>query len=184
MRRAFTFRYSGLVRVLKTPVGISLPATQEEAKAEQLKINEYVAIWDTGATNSVITRQVVDDFGLKPINVAEVYHADGKSMANVYLVNIALPDHVVVTHVRVTEAKLINENLKPDQRPQVLIGMDIIGMGDLAVTNLRGKTTLSYTIPSNREIDFVPDAKEHNAMETGNRHERRAFAAARRQGKI
>jgi len=63
-----------------------------------------------------------------------------------------------------------------------MIGIDIIGMGDFAVTNGDSKTTLSFRIPSSRQIDFAPDARQENVMETGNRHERRRFAAIRKTG--
>ena len=36
----------------------------------------------------------------------------------------------------------------------VLIGMDIIGSGDLAVTNFDDKTTLTFRVPSRECIDF------------------------------
>jgi len=36
----------------------------------------------------------------------------------------------------------------------VVIGMDVIGKGDLAVTNLNDKTTFTFRIPSEEEIDF------------------------------
>ena len=37
----------------------------------------------------------------------------------------------------------------------VLIGMDIIGSGDFAITNHKGKTVFSFRIPSIGRIDFV-----------------------------
>ena len=36
----------------------------------------------------------------------------------------------------------------------VVIGMDVICKGDLAVTNKDGRTTFSFRIPSEVEIDF------------------------------
>jgi hypothetical protein len=47
---------------------------------------------------------------------------------------------------------LINEIPGTD----VLIGMDIISMGDFAITNARGKTIFSFVIPSlNKKISFI-----------------------------
>lgn len=115
----------------------------------------------------------------------EVRHAGGKSDANTYLVNISLPSKVMVGQVRVTEVALIpDDNTSNDKQPQLLIGMDIIGMGDFAVTNSNGKTAMSFRIPSVKEIDFVPETEEANVMETGNRHTRRAFQARKRRGLI
>jgi uncharacterized protein YchJ len=41
----------------------------------------------------------------------------------------------------------------------VLIGMDILGLGDFAVTHHQGKTTFSFRVPSRHEIDFVAEEK-------------------------
>ena len=161
MQHAFTIRYAARMPALRSKIDLCLPVTPEEAKIG-VPMREYVAIWDTGATNSVITKKVVDELGLKPISVSEMHHAGGMSFANVYLLNIRLPNGLMVGHVRVTEAQLIDGTNIPDgEKMQVLIGMDIIGNGDLAITNLAA-TTMSFRIPSVEEIDFVPQAKEHN----------------------
>jgi hypothetical protein len=182
---AFTTRYNVRKRVLYNTVGVSLPVTFDEAKTQQVEPRNYIAIWDTGATHSAITKKVVDDLGLKPTGVRETRHADGKSINNTYLVNILLPNKVMVGSVRVTEVKLIpDDNTSDDKQPQLLIGMDIIGLGDFAVTNANEKTTFSFQIPSVEEIDFIPDTVEHNVMEGGNRKARRAFETRKRKGLI
>ena len=181
MHHAFTIKHNGRVNVLKTKVGICLPVTQEEMKADTNTIKEYVAIWDTGATNSVITKKVVDDLNLKPINIVEMHHAGGTSMTNVYLVNIVLPNGVMAGQVRVTEAVLMNTvGLLEHEQSRVLIGMDIIGSGDFAITNFDNMTTMSFRIPSTETIDFVPAAHDHNVIEGGNRQQRRALKAKKK----
>lgn len=171
------------MRVLLTKVGVCEPVTQEEAMARQIKLASYWAIWDTGATHSAITKRVADELGLKPTGVVEVRYGNGKALTNTYLVNIAPPNRVMVGQVRVTEAQLIpDDNVSDDKQPQLLIGMDIIGMGDFAVTNVNEKTTLSFRVPSVKEIDFIPEAESHNIDATGaNRHERRAMKAQLRK---
>jgi len=181
--RAFTTRYPGRVRVILTKVGVFLPLTEEEAKAQTPQINECMAIWDTGATHSGITKKVADNLGLRPTGIAEVRHANGKSLTNTYLVNISLPNGVTVSQIRVTEVQLLPDpNIPEEKQPQVLIGMDIIAMGDFAITNSGQKTTLSFRTPPHKEIDFIPEADEQNIQETGrNRHERRAMKASVRK---
>ena len=182
---AFTTKYNGRARILYNTVGVSLPITPEEAKTSQSEVKNYLAIWDTGATHSAITKRVVDDLGLKPTGVRETRHADGKSINNTYLVNILLPNKVMFGNVRVTEVKLIpDDNTSDDKQPQLLIGMDIIGIGDFAVTNADGKTTFSFRVPSVEEIDFIPETQESNMMEGGNRKARRAFLAKKRRGLV
>ena len=169
--------------MLSNMVGVCLPITTQEARTQSVEVKEYLAIWDTGATHSAITKKVVDDLRLKPTGVRETRHADGKSINNTYLVNLLLPNKVMVESVRVTEVKLIpDDNTSDDKQPQLLIGMDIIGIGDFAVTNADGKTTFSFRVPSVEEIDFIPGVEEKNVMEGGNRKARRAFEAKRRRG--
>ncbi|MBI2623199.1 MAG: hypothetical protein HYW65_01315 [Candidatus Liptonbacteria bacterium] len=91
----------------------------------------------------------------------------------------------MVGQIRVTEVQQIaDDNVPLDQQPQLLIGMDIISMGDFAVTHADGKTTLSFRVPSMTEIDFVLEAKESNVMEGGNRQQRRAFQAKQRRESV
>ncbi|MBI5220784.1 MAG: aspartyl protease family protein [Candidatus Liptonbacteria bacterium] len=183
---AFTTRFDRQMRVLLTKVGVCLPITPEEAKTQQIKLNRYFAIWDTGATNSAITKKVANELGLQPTGIAEVRYGSGAQPTNTYLVNISLPMGVMIGHVRVTEVQELmpDVNIPEDQQPQVLVGMDIIGMGDFAVTNVGGKTTLSFRIPSRTEIDFIPESNENNVQEYGNREQRRALEAKKRKGLI
>ena len=121
------------------PVG-----TQTEKPAAYVN---FKAIWDTGATASVITQKIVDALHLVPTGMTQVHHAHGKTMAEVYLVNVGLPNRVAFSGVRVTKGDLASCD--------VLIGMDIISQGDFAVSNHQGKTTFSFRIPSVEETDYV-----------------------------
>ena len=182
---AFTSRYNSRTRVVFTKVDVCLPVTPEEAQAQKVEFREYIAIWDTGATHSAITKKVADDLDLKPTGIAEVRYGSGKASTNTYLVNLSLPNKVMVGQVRVTEVQLVPDpNIPEDKQPQLLIGMDIISLGDFAVTNANNKTTFSFRVPSVEEIDFIPDTQENNVLESGNRHERRAFKTMQRRGKI
>ncbi len=184
---AFTVRYNSRARVLITKAQIGLPFSKEEfiekvKSNENISLKDYFAIWDTGATNCVITKRVVDELGLKPIKVVEVNHAGGKSLSNVYMVNIRLPNNVMIGAVQVTEGVLSSGSEDQGGNPNMLIGMDIIGQGDFAVTNSNGKTTMSFKLPSSEVIDFVPISDQKNLFETaGNRHQRRALEAQLRK---
>jgi hypothetical protein len=146
---SFTSEYPGIARVLLNKVLISpahdISQTQQLSPSQDCK--EYVAIWDTGATGSVITERVIRECSLIPIGVAEVHGIGGARRANKYLVNIWLPNKVVIPSVEVIEGQVKNQD--------VLIGMDIINKGDFAVTNYGGKTIFSYRFPSVERIDFV-----------------------------
>lgn len=111
---------------------------------------EFTALWDTGATHSVISQACVDACGLAPTGVAQVRGVHGQQTRPTFLVNIILPDAVVMTGVRVTLGELGGADL--------LIGMDIITQGDFSVTNAGGTTKFSFRIPSMEHIDYAAQA--------------------------
>lgn len=151
----------GLLNVLQTQCHIA-PAYDPRAAGPHPDFKPFQAVWDTGASASVITQRVVDQCGLKPIGMVEVHGVHSKEICPVYLVNVGLPNHVGVESVRVTLGRMVNAD--------VLIGMDIIGIGDFAVTNKNGVTVFTFRVPSSVCIDFV---KEHAL---------RAQSATRHQG--
>ncbi len=46
---------------------------------------------------------------------------------------------------------------------EVLIGMDIINKGDLAITHVGGKSCMSFRLPTCQQIDFVAMGKAQQA---------------------
>lgn len=150
---AFTAEADGRLHEIVTPCGISLPYHPQMSKGEHPQVHQVSGLWDTGATGSVITEKTAQLLNLVPITKCEVHHAGGVSLENVYLVNIFLPNNVAVPMVRVTECKDTNG------RFGLIVGMDIITRGDFAITNMGGKTTVSFRMPSMGTIDFVGDDK-------------------------
>lgn len=127
------------------------PATVTNPEQDK-KHTEVRAIWDTGATASVITSKVAKALDLEPIGMTEVHTAGGVRICNVYIVDLLLPNEVFIPNVQVTEADMTTND--------VLIGMDIITLGDFALTNFGGKTRFTFSIPSTRVIDFVQEGRE------------------------
>lgn len=114
------------------------------------------ALWDTGATRSCISHAVVSRLGLIPFSQTMMCGASGEKVCNVYLVDVVLRNNVTIKDVRVIEAEL------DIQRIDMLIGMDIIGLGDFAVTNVGGITKFTFRLPSVEEIDFVKQIHEQD----------------------
>lgn len=54
-----------------------------------------------------------------------------------------------------------------DAEADVLIGMDIIGAGDFALTSPKGKLQFTFRIPSQADIDFVRDDEILKAKQSG-----------------
>jgi len=149
--KSFTTSYKTLSNVLSNEVIITKAFSPPKPKFISLKDYDhkrYNSIWDTGATGSVITKKIVQEFDLKPAGMVEVHTASDTKMANTYLVNIWLPNKVLVYNLVVIEGKIVGQC-------EVLIGMDIISKGDFAVTNYNGRTVFTFRFPSVGCIDFV-----------------------------
>ena len=143
---ALTIKGKGILNVLMSDVIVEMPFIGQTAPLLNKKVK---GIWDTGATNSVINKSIVDALGLKPISMTQVHTASETINANVYLVNIILPSNVGIQNVRVTEGVIKGGDM--------LIGMDIINIGDFCVTNHDGKTVMSFRTPSCLEVDYVSE---------------------------
>ncbi len=155
---AFTLKSDTRLREIVTDLGVSLPFVGDVLPTGAINnIHQTKALWDTGATNSVITVGTAASLGLKPISKAQVFHAGGESTVNVYLINVYLPNNLVIPNVRVSECADNAGNFG------VIIGMDIITSGDFAITNVGGKTTFTFRLPSIDTVDYVKDANEITA---------------------
>ena len=132
-----------MVKSVVTPVEITNVFTSKKVQTQ--------GIWDTGATNSVVTKSTASSLGLLPVKKANVRGVHGNREVNVYYVNITLNNKNITLNTQVTEC----EELSPDNSVGMLIGMNVITMGDFAITNYQGNTTMSFRVPSLQKIDFV-----------------------------
>ena len=149
---AFTTKFTGISLRITTPVELSEGFDPGNPPAPPVATMRTAALWDTGATNSVITRATAATLGLVPSGSAQVNHAGGRGVANTYVVNVKLPNEVTVVGVLVSECPDIVGDFG------AIIGMDIICRGDFSITNVDGKTCMSYRVPSIQEIDYVAEA--------------------------
>ena len=148
--RCFTARANGVARSLQSEVGIGLPiddTSSTDPSDARSRARVYAGIWDTGATGSVVSQRVIDECGLAPIGVVRVRHADGETQSPVYRTSMFLPNAVCIPVVRVVRGQ--------PGGCDVLVGMDVIGSGDFAVSMDNGKTLFSFRCPSAGPIDFV-----------------------------
>ncbi|TET35829.1 MAG: hypothetical protein E3J72_09990 [Planctomycetota bacterium] len=150
-QRAFTSILASPRNQIITPIEVLPffdPETQSPKDYDSVNCS---ALWDTGATGSCITNNVVKQLKLAPIRTVKVTHAGGQKDSNVYLVNFHLPNRVGVAEISAVEY---------DDNPQhdVIIGMDIITRGSFAISNTEGRTCVSFCIPPMpTETDFVKD---------------------------
>jgi len=153
----FTTKAQGIVRELANQVFVSEAYNPAAGPPEPVK-QSYIAIWDTGATNTVISRKVVQELNLQAsgrIQVQAVGAGDKvhEYETDTYLVNLFLPNNVLIIGIRVSEGTIGGGD--------VLIGMDVITHGDFAITNYNGQTWWTFRVPSNEPIDFVQEIEEH-----------------------
>lgn len=151
--RAFTVASTnGFLRVLKTNVTVKIsPILVQRFNLEPKEV-EVSAVWDTGAMATVICQRIANELGLIPITKRKVCTANSTRIANVYMVDILLPNRVYISSVEVTD---MPDTLDCD----MLIGMDIFRFGDASITNANKKTVFSFRVPPNyKHIDYTAEA--------------------------
>ena len=105
------------------------------------------SLWDTGASVTLISARVAKVLGLTSIGKTGVSgYNQGIDVKDTFLVHIGLPTGDIITNIMAME-------FDTDEY-DVFIGMDVICNGDMAITNKDNKTTFSFRIPSEQEIDF------------------------------
>ncbi len=152
--QAFTVKTPGRASRITTEVVVT-PAFDPKTQPPPAAKHTTIALWDTGASRSAISPAIVQALSLVPVGTVKVQHAGGTSDSPTYLVNFRLPNSVAVVGIIVSEFS----GMPGAGGFDVLIGMDIITFGDLAITNLNGKTCMSFRTPSMKQIDYVT---EHN----------------------
>jgi len=154
---AFTTKASGIVRELRNQIYVSEVYDPNTGSPEPVK-KPYNAIWDTGATGTVISRKIAQELNLQATGRERVQTVGAGDKVNeyetdTYLVNLYLPNQLTIIGVRAAEGTIAEAD--------VLLGMDIIARGDFAITNFEGKTHWTFRFPSNESIDFVEQIKEY-----------------------
>lgn len=147
--RAFTNRCKGLALQLKSPVEVMVEG----------KSFKTLALWDTGATKTCISTNVVEILELVPTGKNTIRTPSGSKDVNTYLIDLGLPNGVCITDAQVCDSDIGNQGI------DVLVGMDIILHGDFIVTNYNGRTTMSFRIPSKETVDFVQQAIIDNKIQ-------------------
>jgi gag-polyprotein putative aspartyl protease len=144
------------MRRITTPVEVSAPfldPTKPPAKIAR----GLTAIWDTGATGSVITQRVLDQLQIPPAAMTDAYGVDSCERKNVYLVDLLLPMNVRVQGARV----IVGEVMAAD----VLVGMDVITMGEFVIANHGGRTKMSFCLSSQSDLDFAKQISDFDFAE-------------------
>jgi hypothetical protein len=149
---AFTIKHDRLVNRIVIDIGLSIPFDPNNPPPDdQIDIQSFKALWDTGATGTVLTPTTVQKLGLTPTGVGQSHHAGGISQSFRYLVNLYLPQGVAFSGVQVSDCADTGGF-------DAIVGMDVIMQGDSVITNHNGHTWLSFRIPSVGTVDYVVEA--------------------------
>ena len=138
---AFTTSYNGISNKLINDATLIYGDKEYKTK---------VAQWDTGATNTCISERVVNELGLIPIGKVKMQTPSGEIIANEYRIDIKLQnENVLLRNIYVVYSEIGKQGI------DMLIGMNIITLGDFAVTNYEGKTVFTFRFPSQGCTDYV-----------------------------
>ena len=116
----FTLTSENKLKEISTPVTV--------AHCDKLCRSEHNcnAIWDTGATSSMITRRIAQKLNLHSIGKVRIAGVHGAVNTNIYTVDIRFGNGFTIPNVTVSEAD-------DGGGFDVLIGMDIINQGRLLI---------------------------------------------------
>lgn len=151
---------------------IKCDRTSDQLKSKVIILNgnsraEVVALWDTGATGTCISTDVVKKLSLVASGKKNICTPSGTTEVNTYLVDIILPNNVNIPNVEVCDSQIGEQHLG------ALIGMDIINLGDFAVSNVNGNTLFSFRTPSVQKIDFVSQINTQKIIGTHGKGKRK-----------
>lgn len=141
-----TIKYNTIVNEIITPAVISQAISLDGDIGAPDYYETDNAMWDTGATNTLVSKSIIEKLALHPHNKAKVLTAGGIITTDTYIVHIILPTGTAELDVEV----LLNENNDYD----IVIGMDIINKCDFCISNKNAKSTLSIKHPADNEIIF------------------------------
>jgi hypothetical protein len=142
MSQTFTLKSNaGSVSAIYFPVKLGNPKDES--------LHNATALLDTGADVSCVSSRVISLLSSQAIGKSFTRTAAGFVPVTYHYINIVLPKGIVFQNLLVSE-------FIGTPSFDVLIGMDIIAQGDLAITSENGNTVVSFRKPHGiPHIDFT-----------------------------
>ena len=134
----FTERYGGIQNKLINSAVVESDKSFFPVRAQ----------WDTGATGTCISKDLVKQLDLAPIGKIRVQTPSGMGIMNRYLINLILNNEVRISNVSVMDSEIGAQGI------DLLIGMDIISLGDFAISNYENRTQFSFRLPSQEHVEY------------------------------
>ena len=141
-----TKSHDTIASAIYTSAGISLP---EEFQEENFPVRWVKALWDTGATHTAVSDRLANELNLPFEDFVDVSTATGIMRVPVYPVRISLPNNLIFEEIEAVQFSYTDED-----DCDLILGMDIMTQGDVALTNSEGRTVFSFRVPSLHCVDF------------------------------
>lgn len=143
----FTCRlaFDGFAKEIAVPVSIGCRCGECEVCG--MPERNCKAIFDTGATSSMVSSKIADELRLVPTGTVNVTGVHGTEKTNQYIVNLIFQNGFTIPGISVSEAG-------PDGGFDLLIGMDIISRGDFFISGSGGRNFFIFRYPSEGKICF------------------------------
>lgn len=97
------------------------------------------ALWDTGASQCTISEELARRMQLQPVDTGVVQTVTGTKEITYCMIDVYLSPEVVFQNVKALCVPMAHHDV------DFLIGMDIASKGSLTISNVDGRTAVSFT---------------------------------------
>lgn len=137
---ACSLYFDTLARELAVPVAIACSMQGMVTGADALR--DCKAIFDTGATSSMISSDIARALHLQSIDTALVTGVHGTERVSIYTIDVRFKGGFTLSTLHVAEAGA-------DAGFDLLIGMDVIARGSMLLSSHDKRTLFAFFYPQN-----------------------------------
>ena len=106
------------------------------------------ALWDTGASISAITPVIMNKLKVTPVDKKTIAGIHSTQTVDIVYITVELPNSVIKKNIEVAVCNI-------PSNVGMILGMDIILLGDFALSNGNSQTLFSFAAPPFKEkTDF------------------------------
>ena len=136
------YKFSGIQKRIITPVNIFYTLIETHIRSTEN------ALWDTGATISAITPKLVKELSFIPAGTMAISGITGVLDVEFILASIQLPDGILRQNIKMAVCDF-------SQNINIILGMDIITLGDFELLHGNNSTIFSFTSPPSEKIKMI-----------------------------
>ena len=136
------YRFPSIQKRIITPVDIFNTTINNH------KSSTANALWDTGATISAITPKLVNELNFIPAGTVAICGITGSMDVEFILASIQLPGGLLRQNIKMAVCDF-------SQDINIILGMDIITLGDFELLHGNNQTIFSFTAPSSAKLKLI-----------------------------